>query len=209
MAFTPVDILWAGWVGDQDATFEGLEAALLNFWHSSDYGYVNYGSDIGGYREDATYGTIGRGPEVFTRWAQLGAFNPIMENGGGGNHEPWIVGDETTTAIYKRFVELHHELIPYLMEQGALAFDVGDPLMTFLTKADYTYLLGPDLFVAPMLEAGTTRTLTLPPEGDWIYLFDQTQVFDGGSTHTLTVPLEEFPVFLRAGSELELSGFGL
>ncbi len=207
VAFTPKDILWAGWVGDQDATFEGLQAALLNFYWSSDYGYVNFGSDIGGYREDGAFGEIGRGPEVFTRWAQLGAFSPIMENG-GGNHEPWIVGDETTTDIYRRFVELHHSLIPYLMDQGAAAFDADEPLMSFLTKDDYTYLLGPDLFVAPMLESGTSRTLTFPAGDDWVYLFDDTKSYSGGSTETLDVPLSEFPVFLRADSELDQSGWG-
>ncbi len=208
VAFTPVEIAWAAWVGDQDATFEGLQAALLNFWWSSDYGYVSYGSDIGGYREDSTFGSIGRGPELFTRWAQLGAFNPIMENGGGGNHEPWIVGDETTLAIYKRFVDLHHELIPYLMTHGGAAFDAGESLMHFLTKDDFTYLLGPDLFVAPMIESGTERTLSFPAGDDWVYLFDQDRSYGGGTTETLEIPLAEFPVFLRAGSDLEASGFG-
>jgi alpha-glucosidase (family GH31 glycosyl hydrolase) len=206
VAFTPVDIAWAGWVGDQDATFEGLQAALLNFYWSSDYGYVAFGSDIGGYREDADY-PAGRGPELFIRWAQLGAFNPIMENGGGGNHEPWIVGDEETLAIYKDFVALHMDLLPYLMKQGAIAFEEGVSLMRFVTKTDYTYLLGPDLFVAPMLSSGTSRTLTLPSGDDWVYLFDASQSYSGGSTQTLEIPLAEFPVFLRAGSELETSGY--
>lgn len=207
VAFTPVDITWAGWVGDQDASFEGLQAALNNFYWSSDYGYVAFGSDIGGYREDSAF-PAGRGPEVFTRWAQLGAFSPIMENGGGGNHEPWIVGDDTTLAIYKQFVGLHQDLIPYLMSHGAVAFEDGGSLMSFVTKDDYTYLLGSDLFVAPMLEAGTSRTLSFPAGDDWIYLFDRTRVYRGGATETLEVPLAEFPVFLRAGSDLEASGYG-
>jgi hypothetical protein len=40
VAFSPVDITWSGWVGDQDATFEGLVAALDNFYVSAEYGYV-------------------------------------------------------------------------------------------------------------------------------------------------------------------------
>ena len=72
VAFAPVEINWAGWVGDQDATFEGLVAALDNMLHSAEYGYVAFGSDIGGYREDGS--ELGRDKEVLLRWAQLGAF---------------------------------------------------------------------------------------------------------------------------------------
>ncbi len=207
VAFTPKEIAWGSWVGDQDATFDGLQAALRNFYWSSDYGYVTFGSDIGGYREDSEY-PAGRGPELFTRWAQLGAFSPVMENGGGGNHEPWIVGDEETLAIYKHFVELHHELIPYLTTQGAIAFEAGESLVQFVSKADYTYLLGPDVFVAPILEASNNWTVRFPDGDDWIDLFDQEQVYEGGTTETLQVPLSEFPVFLRVGSELAASGYG-
>ena len=81
-AFAPIDINFAAWVGDQDSDFEGLEAALNNLYHSSEYGYLAFGSDIGGYREDGS--ANGRTKEVFVRWAQLGALNPVMENGGGG-----------------------------------------------------------------------------------------------------------------------------
>ncbi len=131
-----------------------------------------------------------------------------MENGGGGNHEPWIVGDEETLAIYKHFVELHHELIPYLTTQGAIAFEAGESLVQFVSKADYTYLLGPDVFVAPILEASNNWTVRFPDGDDWIDLFDQEQVYEGGTTETLQVPLSEFPVFLRVGSELAASGYG-
>ena len=74
VAFAPVEITWAGWVGDQDATFDGLKAALNNMYYSAAHGYPAFGSDIGGYREDATYGAMGRSKTLFIRWAQLGAF---------------------------------------------------------------------------------------------------------------------------------------
>ena len=194
-AFTPVDILWAGWVGDQDATFSGLQAALNNMRHSSEYGYATFGSDIGGYREDDTY-PQGRGKELFLRWAQLGALSPVMENGGGGDHHPWAFDDETV-AIYKRFVDLHMALLPYINEHGATAFHEGNSLMSFTSALTFEYLLGPDVFVAPMLEEGTSRSTTLP-DGDWIYLFDGS-AYSGAVT--LEVPLDEFPVFVREGSD--------
>lgn len=201
VSFAPRDINWAGWVGDQDPSFDGLRAALNNMYHSSGLGYVGFGSDIGGYRED---GSIpgGRTKELFIRWAELGALCPVMENGGGGEHRPWMF-DEETLEIYRSFVNLHDALLPYLMAQGAAAFAAGRSLMTFFDAAEYHYLLGPDVLVAPMLEEGTARTVQFPPGGYWLYLFDRTRAYAGGTSETITVPLSEFPVFLRAGSEIE------
>jgi alpha-glucosidase (family GH31 glycosyl hydrolase) len=201
VSFAPIDITWAGWVGDQDATFAGLKAALMNLYYSAEMGYVAFGSDIGGYRNDDSF-PEGRGKELFVRWAQLGALSPVMENGGGGEHRPWMF-DEQTTDIYRRFVKLHHALIPYLMEHGARAFAQHRSLMTFLDKrVTYNYLLGPDILVAPMTEPGTRRTVAFPEGSSWIYLFDRDQVFEGGTEEELTIVLEEFPVFLRQGSDI-------
>lgn len=199
--YAPIDISWAGWVGDQDSDFGGIRAALSNMYWSSELGYVAHGSDIGGYREDyARWPEHGRPKDAFIRWAQLGAFSPVMENGGDGEHRPWMF-DQETTVIYRRFVELHYALIPYMMKHGANAFDDGESLTTYLRKEDYSYLLGPDVFVAPMLEEGTTRTVTFP-EGEWIYLFDATKEFEGGMEATVEVPLDEFPAFVRKESDV-------
>ena len=61
-------------------------------------GYPNFGSDIGGYRSGE--GDLGRTKELLIRWAQLGAFSPLMENGGNKEHRPWVFDDQTLK-IYK------------------------------------------------------------------------------------------------------------
>jgi alpha-glucosidase (family GH31 glycosyl hydrolase) len=199
VAFAPVDINWAGWVGDQDASFEGLVAALDNMLHSAEYGYVAFGSDIGGYREDGS--ELGRDKEVLLRWAQLGAFNPIMENGGSGAHWPWLFDDQTTE-IYRTYVLLHHAILDYLDAEGALAFEAGVSLMDFGPGDTYDFLLGPDIFVAPMIESGTSRTVQLPDEGEWTWLFDSEVGGGAGESIVLEVPIEHFPVFVRDGSQV-------
>jgi len=66
-------------------------------------GYANFGSDIGGYRTDSSSNPLGRTKEVFIRWAQLGAFSPLMENGGNKEHRPWkFDGTNETLDIYKK-----------------------------------------------------------------------------------------------------------
>ena len=199
VSFTPVDITWAGWVGDQDPDFAGLRAALNNMYYSAQMGYVNIGSDIGGYRQDGS--ALGREKESFVRWAQLGAFSPFMENGGSGEHRPWLF-DAETLEVYQRFTALHYALIPYLMREGAQSYAESRPLMDFLHDTTYIYRLGPDVFVAPFLESGTEISVQFPDSGRWIYLFDTRQVHEPGSTAQLTVPLQEFPVFVREGAPL-------
>jgi alpha-glucosidase (family GH31 glycosyl hydrolase) len=59
---------------------------------------------------------------VFIRWAQVGAFSPLMENGGDGEHRPWIFDNDTgnneTTEIYADLVNTHLSLAPYLYQSG-------------------------------------------------------------------------------------------
>lgn len=47
--------------------------------------YVNFGTDIAGYRGSEVRETL-----LYVRWLQLGAFCPLMENGGNGAHAPWL-----------------------------------------------------------------------------------------------------------------------
>eukprot|EP01130_Rhizamoeba_saxonica_P018183 TRINITY_DN9020_c0_g1_i2.p1 TRINITY_DN9020_c0_g1~~TRINITY_DN9020_c0_g1_i2.p1 ORF type:complete len:341 (-),score=62.34 TRINITY_DN9020_c0_g1_i2:828-1850(-) len=75
--FAPRDVVFSGWVGDDDPDFEGLRSALISIFRSAWANYVNFGSDIGGYRTGP--GKLGRTKELFIRWAQLGAMTPLME----------------------------------------------------------------------------------------------------------------------------------
>ena len=200
--FAPINITFAGWVGDQDGTFEGLKWALNNMYHSARKGYLAFGSDIGGYRNDDNFPQTGRGKELFIRWAQVGAFSPLMENGGGGEHRPWKFDNETTT-IYRDFTKLHYRLIPYFMEIADSAYNKQESMLSFFNKTDYSYMLGQDLFITPFLTSGTNITVNFPPTDNWVYLFDTAKVYAGGTTETLDIPLSEFPVFVKEGTKLE------
>ncbi len=84
LSFSPRYLLYAGWVGDLDGNWEGLNEGITRMRKSSQAGYVNFGSDIAGYKLNGE-----RELTLYVRWFQMGAFCPLMENGGGGNHEPW------------------------------------------------------------------------------------------------------------------------
>lgn len=193
--YTDREVNFAGWVGDNFNDWGGLRHALNDMLSSSRFNFVSYGSDIGGFRTDGN-----QYKDVFIRWAQLGAFCPVMENGGGGEHRPWMFDDETCD-IYRKFVLLHHELIPYIYSQAAYSYELVKPTMR-PQAGTYQYLLGDDLLVAPFFEEGSERTVTFP-KGEWIYMFDETKTYTGG-IKKISFPLDEFPVFIRKGAIVPL-----
>ncbi len=188
---TTRDINFAGWVGDNDNDWGGLRHALNNMFASAKYNFVSYGSDIGGFRSDDNMYK-----DVFIRWAQLGAFCPVMENGGGGEHRPWMF-DEETLDIYRDYAILHTSLIPYIYSSAAYSYEIEKPTMR-PQLGEYMYLLGSDILVAPMFEAGAQREVVFP-QGEWIYMFDEKTAYTKG-TEKLSFELDEFPVFIRKGA---------
>ena len=203
LTFASREINFVGWVGDQDNDWGGLRGALNQMFTSSLFNYVSYGSDIGGFRSSPA-----DNPEdVFTRWAQLGAFTPIMENGGGGEHRPWKYdekrgdGKTTTTDIYRDYVNLHYRLIPYIQSQVSYSYEINQPTMR-PTFGMYQYMLGDDIFVAPFYKEGNDRSIVFP-QGEWIYMFDETKTYKAG-VKTLNFPMDEFPAFIRKGAILPM-----
>eukprot|EP01147_Barroeca_monosierra_P009809 gene9809-2002_t len=226
--FSPKRVMVSGWVGDQDDTFDGLKGALKRYFQSAWDGYANFGSDIGGYRTPQKP----RQAELFLRWAQVGAFSPLMENGGGGEHRPWMIDParkEYITQVYRHFVDIHYSLVPYLLTTGSEALESGkssiSPLAqheTFIEKFidlfdpdTYCYLLGDRILVCPVLNNGTEAEVTMPSYGtNWTYFFDSSKVFPGhGQRFKFKVPLSELPVFLEDGKivplnlSIEIAGF--
>lgn len=202
-SFSPHYVMYSGWVGDQDPTFDGLQNALRNMFHSAWRNYANYGSDIGGYRSG------NRTKDLFIRWAQMGAFNSLMENGGDGIHEPWLFDNETVS-IYRTFVDIHYELRPYLLHAGSTAMENGISVMYpqatnhFETPDSWDYLLWTDILVCPIIEDSTTRTIDFPEGDSWVSWWDHSVVYEGGTSTTLDVPLSSYPVFVKEGAMLAL-----
>jgi alpha-glucosidase (family GH31 glycosyl hydrolase) len=197
----PREVNFAGWLGQRSSDYNGIRETIYNMYQSSNVGYLSVGSDIGGSKVPAE--------ELFIRWAQLGCMSPLMVNGGDGEHRPWMIGGDTlqTADIYRTYADLHYALITYLQQQAGKAWANGASLIEFQKNAGeihtWEYLLGNDILVAPLYEAGDTRTVNFPAGDDWVYLWDRGQVYAGGTQAALAFPLAEYPVFLRKGSPVE------
>lgn len=199
----------ATWTGDNIATWEHLWLASMQCQRMAVSGHSFVGSDIGGFTEHPT-------SELFVRWVQLGLFHPMMRVHSSGDHgvqEPWSFSEEAT-AISKKFIELRYQLLPYLYTTFWQNTVAGTPMLrpiAFLDAADENalhrndeFLYGDHVLACPITEPGATnRYLYLPP-GGW-YSFFHNVFTKGGREVSASAPLDEMPIFVRAGAVLPIA----
>ncbi|CAF3599623.1 unnamed protein product [Rotaria sp. Silwood1] len=210
LEWSPREIVFMGWVGDEDGTYKGLQTALRYMLESGRRGYVGFGSDIGGYGTDSSAGPLGRTKELFLRWTAVGALSSFMENGGGGEHLPWKFDDETVD-IYRSWVNLHYSLIPYLYTQGTKAALYRNGTLMLPCKdieclLTHAYFLGPSVYVVPVLRDPTphqTQLIWLPssPTGKWVSGFNASITHKAHSfIHEDTSRLDRIPFYVQLGT---------
>ena len=223
---------WAGsqrygalvWSGDIHSTWESFRRQICAGLHMGIAGIPWWTTDIGGF--------IGGNPddpafrELLVRWFQYGAFCPVMRLHGdrepisdnpftGAGNEVWSFGEEAY-GILSKYMNLRERLRPYTRALMREAHESGAPVMRTMfyefpqDAACWDlmdqYLYGPDLLVAPIIEASATgRQVYLPAGACWTNLIDG-KVYEGGQTVTVAVKLESMPVFARDGSHADLAG---
>jgi alpha-D-xyloside xylohydrolase len=218
------------WSGDIDTTFRSMRnqfAAGLNMglagipWWTTDIGGFH-----GGNPDDPAY------REVLARWFQYGAFCPVfrlhgvrephkapLSDHGGGKmisgaaNEVWSYGEEVYN-ICTRYILMRERLKPYIKGLMQAAHECGTPVMRTLFyefpedckswDVSDEYMFGPDLLVAPVMEAGVTQRLVYLPAGaKWTNAWT-CEVLEGGQTITVDAPLSIIPLFMRDGANLPI-----
>ena len=133
----------------------------------------------------------------------------------GGPNEAWSYGDEVLR-IVSDLLFLRERLRPYLLEQMRVAHETGTPPMRPLffefpadpsaADVDDEFLLGPDLLVAPVVEAGALeREVYLPAGASWRDAWTGEPRL-AGTVHVAAAPLDRIPVYLRDGADLPIAG---
>ncbi len=167
------------------------------------------GSDVRG-----TIGNYEDYPELFVRWFEWGAFQPVMRAHGERNHnEVWAYGKQAEPILAK-YLKLRYQLLPYTYSAAYRSYQSGAPYMRALfmdfpedpKAADIPdeYMYGPALLVAPVTEQGAThRSVYLPAGCDW-YNYWTNERLHGGQTIVADAPIDTLPLFVKAGSILPL-----
>ncbi|WP_221031319.1 TIM-barrel domain-containing protein [Actomonas aquatica] len=189
----PVSKSTIGWAGDFTGTWEGMRKQVRDLYVSARAGYGTLYYEVGGYQR------IAPTKEQLIRHAQLGAFFPVMSNGGANGgltaHLPWW-HDEETVGVYRRFAQWHAALAPYYFGLARESHVTGEPVLRDVDAETWQHRLGRDILVAPVFAADTTREVALPAEGRWRDWWTGAPVESG----EWTVPLSHYAVAVREGA---------
>lgn len=219
------------WGGDPTVGFgfDGLESSVYQALSMGTSGVGVWGSDIGGF---FAFPPNSLTAELFDRWIAFGALSAIMRSQKDGfslipgpRPQPW---DDEHLPLWRKYAKLHTQLYPYLQAALEEYYATGMPIMRhhLLTDPgdeqahgrDDQYLFGPDILVAPVLQAGATERSLYLPDGDWVqwwrsvtyaestgaFSLGAVSVVGGGRDITVPAPREEIPLFVRAGAILPL-----
>ncbi len=197
----PVSKCAVGWGGDYGGDWKGLILQVQDLYKSARAGYGALCVEVGGFN--------GAKPsrEQLVRYAQFGAMMPVMNNGGGNggltNHLPWFHGKETA-AIYRYFATLHDELVPYLFSCSVDSHLHGGSIVKSPDPVGFQHLLGDRIFTSLVVSPGGRKHVTLPGKGRWIDYWNEDKLYSPGTEMDLKVPLDRFPIFLKAGAILPM-----
>ncbi len=194
------------WAGDQASDFWSLRVLVVAALSAACSGFSNFSHDVGGYLGHRLVERCP--PELLVRWLQFGCFTPLMQAHARMAQEPWKYG-ERVLELYRAYVLLHEQLIPYVRAAAGTAARTGLPIIRPLCLTDPSdprgwsitdaYGYGPALWVAPVLDDGAREREVALPRGEWIETWSGRRV-RGGGEEIVAAPLERIPVWVRSGS---------
>ena len=137
--------------------------------------------------------------DLVVRSAQCHALMPMMQF----SLAPWRVLDKSHYDAVLAAVNTREKMQPTINGLIERAAKTGEPIISPLEYAfpncgyaDITdqFMLGESIMVAPMLTAGSKRSIVVP-SGDW--LSDAGETITGGVKIEINVPLERLPYFIK------------
>lgn len=215
------------WSGDVYSSFRSMREQLQAGLNMCVAGIPWWTSDIGGFLggdiKDPAF------KELLVRWFAWGAFCPVFRMHGerspwyereqefidgvrqltsGQDNEVWSFGEDNYE-ILKKYLFIRERLRPYIRSCMEQASKTGTPVMRPLFfdfaedkeswNVEDAYMFGPDLLVAPVMEAGATeRRVYLPAGTKWTDAYTK-KVYEGGNYVTVPAPIDVIPVFMREG----------
>jgi alpha-D-xyloside xylohydrolase len=218
------------WSSDITSSWDMLRRSVIAGLNFTASGMPYWDTDIGGYARREIYSgyqpphkplvsdegaekvvdDYSDFPELYVRWFQWGTFQPVMRaHGERLENEVWSYGKQATP-ILEKFLRMRYSLIPYTYSLAYQTYKTGAPFMRALwmdfpndpnvaTMGD-EYMFGPAFLVAPVTAQGeTTKRVYLPAGADW-YNYWSHERYHGGQTITVAAPIDEMPLFVRAGS---------
>lgn len=196
------------WTGDNNSLWAHVQMAIPQLCNLGLSGMPFVGTDVGGFGADVT-------PELLARWVQVGCFSPLFRNHsalGTRRQEPWQFGREIMD-IYRKYVKLRYQWIPYFYDLFFEGEKTGMPIMRPLVlhyEKDETakvcndeFMLGDRILAAPVVYQGMTKRQVYLPEGVW-YDYWTGEKLAGPVWLLRDAPLDTCPIYVKAGTILPM-----
>ncbi len=204
------------YAGKTVVSWESLKMISLFNIASTNIGNNFFAYDVGGYfkgTEDS---------ELYTRFVQLGVFSPILKFGSDKGmfykREPWKWNFKTYE-IAKDYLQLRHNLIPYLYSECYRYHKDGTPLIKplYFDYPDYydddiyktEYYFGSQMFIAPILRKKDyvmNRVIHkfFLPKGVW-FDYETGKKYNGDRAYLGFYKDQDYPCFVRKGAIIPLT----
>ncbi len=200
-----------GFSGDTYCNWASLAFQPAFTAMAGNVGFGYWSHDIGGHQPGPVEA------ELYVRWIQWGAFSPVLRTHASrhaaAERRIWRFPPAAFRAAQAAF-HRRYSLLPYIYAAARQCYDTAIPICRPLYyfwpdreeayRHPDEYLFGDDLLVAPAVTPGNPVsrcaevTAWIPP-GDWVYE-PSGRVYRGPTHAALLAPLEDVPVFVRAGA---------
>jgi len=191
------------WNGDTKGTFDGLKTSVQGALRCAALNISTYGSDTGGYS-----GHIEK-RELGIRWLQFSTYVPMCQI----KVDCYDIRADRNNPVLRVMHETmsrHHDLLPYTRSctyhNTQTGMTVIQPMyFAFPDDARFIgvwdqYMYGPNLLIAPVVEADTRERKVLIPVGKWLLVHGGGKVYQGPAEVMVPAPLNFIPVLMREGS---------
>ena len=198
--------VWSGDVNSDWVFFKKQIPAGLNYSLSGlPYWTTDIGGFVSGNPDDPKY------RELFVRWFQFGAFNPILRVHGTrstNQNELWSYGAEVQK-ILTSFDTLRYRLLPYIYSVAWMTASQGYTPMRGLimdfrndehsaTIGDQ-FMFGTAFLVNPVTDPAVSSRRIYLPKAKWYDFWNGSSV-EGPRMMDAAAPIDKLPMFVRAGS---------
>lgn len=212
------------WLGDQLQTwdeYDGIKSAVVGMLSGGVSGFSLVHSDTGGYNAlgvkvlGKEIPIIARSKELLMRWVELSAFTCVLRTHEGLNPaiSAQIDSDPETLAHFARMAKIFKALSFYRTQLVDEAARHGYPVARhpFLQFPDdpntyalrYQYMLGSELMVAPVVDAGATQVRLYLPAGSWTHVWSG-EMYESAAGQWVEVdaPFGQPALFYPSGSSV-------
>ncbi len=199
-----------GWPGDQTRDWIGYFDGMDHVFRSAQAGYINLGTDIGGYLDNYNGNLIPFDVDIFLQWTSSSGFLPFFQLHGRDNLAPWTIEERTdeVVSLYRYYASLHHHMVPFWFSLAENAYrggpvpvqPIGDGPQAWAN--DWRWVVDETFFIAPIFDGATSRDVELPSAGRWMPFLSTDRTFvAGGTTVPNVTPQSGHPAaFLKDGA---------